>query len=54
MRYVHIMVSIETICKTRSSMANHPPLNHAPLKLEQFLPYRLSIVSNMVSQAIAR
>ena len=27
---------------------------HAPIKLEQFLPYRLSIVSNMVSQAIAR
>ena len=43
------MVSIETICKMRSSMANH-----APIKLEQFLPYRLSIVSNMVSQAIAR
>ncbi|KGI78463.1 MarR family winged helix-turn-helix transcriptional regulator [Oleiagrimonas soli] len=27
---------------------------HAPLKLERFLPYRLSILSNTVSQAIAR
>lgn len=27
---------------------------HAPLQLEQFLPYRLSILSNTVSQAIAR
>ena len=26
---------------------------HAPLKLEHFLPYRLSILSNTVSQAIA-
>ena len=28
--------------------------NHAPLKLEEFLPYRLSILSNKVSQSIAR
>ncbi len=28
--------------------------DHAPLKLERFLPYRLSILSNTVSQAIAR
>jgi DNA-binding MarR family transcriptional regulator len=28
--------------------------NHAPLKLESFLPYRLSILSNKVSQSIAR
>src|SRR5579871_6785909 len=28
--------------------------NHAPLELEKFLPYRLSILSNKVSQAIAR
>ena len=27
---------------------------HAPLELERFLPYRLSILSNRVSQAIAR
>jgi DNA-binding MarR family transcriptional regulator len=27
---------------------------HAPLQLEHFLPYRLSILSNRVSQAIAR
>jgi DNA-binding MarR family transcriptional regulator len=26
---------------------------HAPLQLEQFLPYRLSILSNTISQAIA-
>jgi DNA-binding MarR family transcriptional regulator len=29
----------------------HP--DHAPLELEHFLPYRLSILSNTVSQAIA-
>jgi len=28
--------------------------DHAPLELENFLPYRLSILSNRVSQAIAR
>jgi DNA-binding MarR family transcriptional regulator len=27
---------------------------HAPLQLEHFLPYRLSILSNTISQAIAR
>lgn len=27
---------------------------HAPLELEHFLPYRLSILSNTISQAIAR
>ncbi|MBP1473225.1 MarR family transcriptional regulator [Frateuria sp. MAH-13] len=30
-----------------------PPAEHAPLELERFLPYQLSIVSNTVSQAIA-
>jgi DNA-binding MarR family transcriptional regulator len=30
-----------------------PPAQHAPLELENFLPYRLSILSNKVSQAIA-
>ena len=29
-------------------------VDHAPLELERFLPYRLSILSNRVSQAIAR
>ncbi|MHB1992288.1 MarR family winged helix-turn-helix transcriptional regulator [Metallibacterium scheffleri] len=28
--------------------------DHAPLQLEHFLPYRLSILSNTISQAIAR
>jgi DNA-binding MarR family transcriptional regulator len=28
--------------------------DHAPLELERFLPYRLSILSNRVSQAIAQ
>lgn len=27
--------------------------DHAPIELEKFIPYQLSIVSNMVSQAIA-
>lgn len=30
-----------------------PRPDHAPLELERFLPYRLSILSNTVSQAIA-
>ena len=29
-------------------------VDHAPLELERFVPYRLSILSNRVSQAIAR
>jgi DNA-binding MarR family transcriptional regulator len=29
-------------------------VDHAPLELERFLPYRLSILSNRISQAIAR
>ncbi len=37
--------------------ANHKPApataEHAPLQLEHFLPYRLSILSNTVSQTIA-
>lgn len=28
--------------------------DHAPLELEHFLPYRLSVLSNRISQAIAR
>jgi DNA-binding MarR family transcriptional regulator len=28
-------------------------IEHAPIELEKFVPYQLSIVSNMVSQAIA-
>ena len=30
------------------------PLAHSPLQLERFLPYRLSILSNTISQEIAR
>jgi DNA-binding MarR family transcriptional regulator len=29
-------------------------VDHAPLELERFLPYRLSILSNRISRAIAR
>lgn len=31
----------------------HASPEHAPLELERFLPYRLSILSNTISQAIA-
>ena len=31
----------------------HPAAEHAPLQLEHFLPYRLSILSNTISQTIA-
>ena len=48
------MVSIETICKSHSNKSHGSMPNHAPLKLEDFLPYRLSILSNKVSQSIAR
>ncbi|HET7359494.1 MAG TPA: MarR family winged helix-turn-helix transcriptional regulator [Rhodanobacteraceae bacterium] len=34
--------------------SRHAAHGHAPLQLEQFLPYRLSILSNTLSQAIAR
>lgn len=34
--------------------STHAPLAHAPLELEHFVPYQLSIVSNTISQAIAR
>jgi DNA-binding MarR family transcriptional regulator len=34
--------------------APNPPLAHAALDLEHFLPYRLSVLSNRISQAIAR
>jgi DNA-binding MarR family transcriptional regulator len=43
------MVTNVTNIKVRRRMAVH-----APLQLERFLPYRLSILSNRVSQAIAR
>ena len=48
------MVSSETICKSQGSKPRSRMVNHAPLKLEEFLPYRLSILSNRVSQSIAR
>ena len=35
------------------ALPKRPSPEHAPLELERFLPYRLSIVSNTVSQAIA-
>ena len=33
--------------------ATPPGIKHAPLELEHFLPYRLSILSNTISQGIA-
>lgn len=33
--------------------ATPPGVQHAPLELEHFLPYRLSILSNTISQGIA-
>ena len=43
------MVTLETKFKTQRRMTDHEPL-----ELERFLPYRLSILSNRISQAIAR
>src|SRR5271169_6601280 len=31
-----------------------PAIDHAPLKLEQFLPYQLNVVASLVSQALSR
>lgn len=36
-----------------ASPSDRPVPEHAPLELEHFLPYRLSILSNTVSQSIA-
>jgi DNA-binding MarR family transcriptional regulator len=46
---VKIMVTLETNIKPQRRMTDHEPL-----ELERFLPYRLSILSNRISQAIAR
>src|SRR5690606_24458309 len=43
----HVIVSYETICKPPRSMSD-------ALQLEHFLPYRLSVLSNRISDAIAR
>src|SRR5690606_13681469 len=45
----HVIVSLETNCKP-----GHRTTDHTRLELERFLPYRLSILSNRMSQAIAR
>jgi DNA-binding MarR family transcriptional regulator len=57
-----VIVSPETICKARRSMAAIPasrpsvPVTTSTtgLDLEHFLPYRLSVLSNRISGAIAR
>ncbi len=38
------------------AVSDGPPADaeHAPLKLEQFLPYQLNVVSSLVSQALSR
>ncbi|MBU6246788.1 MAG: MarR family winged helix-turn-helix transcriptional regulator [Xanthomonadaceae bacterium] len=38
---------------SRQRKATPPGIQHAPLELEHFLPYRLSILSNTISQGIA-
>ena len=45
------IVSIETNRKPRRNVTDKP--DHQVLELERFLPYRLSVLSNTVSQAIA-
>jgi DNA-binding MarR family transcriptional regulator len=45
------IVSNETIRKPRRNV--NDKLDHRVLELERFLPYRLSVLSNTVSQAIA-
>lgn len=62
---ISTIVSTETICKDVTAVAKEqappiPPMplpdsasDHAVLELERFLPYRLSLLSNRVSQSIA-
>jgi DNA-binding MarR family transcriptional regulator len=38
----------------REPAAAPPDAEQAPLKLEQFLPYQLNVVANLVSQALSR
>jgi DNA-binding MarR family transcriptional regulator len=42
-----------TRTEAAKSVSKRAPTQHAPIELENFLPYRLSILSNKVSQAIA-
>ena len=54
-----MIVSYETIRKRRRSMIRQTPDDHAVpehavLELDRFLPYRLSVLSNRISQDIAR
>jgi DNA-binding MarR family transcriptional regulator len=53
------IVSDETICKVHCGMSADPTATtsaapDAALQLDAFLPYRLSVLSNRISQAIAR
>jgi DNA-binding MarR family transcriptional regulator len=41
-------------CKTEPAAAEPKPGQRAPLELEHFLPYRLNVVSSLVSQALSR
>src|SRR3546814_19956912 len=52
-----VIVSDETICKAQRSMPDAPSIAgtappHAVLDLERFLPYRLNVLSNRVSQTL--
>src|SRR5690606_711587 len=52
-----VIVSDETSCKARCSMSTSPetPTGGAgTLDLERFVPYQLSVLSNVVSQEIAQ
>jgi DNA-binding MarR family transcriptional regulator len=50
-----VIVSHETICKAQRNMSNEPArTGHVQLDLEHFLPYRLSVLSNRLSSAIAK
>jgi DNA-binding MarR family transcriptional regulator len=53
---VDVIVSDETICKPQRRMPAPNARASAPdaLELEHFLPYRLSVLSNRISDAIAR
>ncbi len=46
--------AIEGEVSDDSAAAQPTPAEHAPLKLEQFLPYQLNVVASLTSQALSR
>src|SRR5262245_31230683 len=44
----------ETTAETEKAPGSAGSPNHGPLRLEEFLPYRLNVLASLVSQALSR